>query len=41
MVVHLLQTKMEKKFFFEKVFVFLQNIHFYMEKMFLYGKKVS
>ena len=31
----------KKKFFFsKKIFVFLQNIHYLQQKMFLYGKKV-
>ena len=30
----------KKNFFFEKIFVFLQNIHFLQKKLFLYGKKV-
>ena len=38
-VVHLLQNEVGKKTFFVKIFVFLQSIHFFAEKMFLYGKK--
>ena len=35
------KPNLEKKiFFFEKIFVFLQNIHFLQKKLFLYGKKV-
>ena len=35
-----LGKKLEKKFFFfEKIYVFLQNIHFLQKKMFIYGKK--
>ena len=33
------KTKLEKKFFFGKIFVFLQNIHYLQKKIFLYGKK--
>ena len=39
-VVHLLQNLekswKKKLFFFEKIFLFLQNIHFLQKKMFLY-----
>ena len=35
-----LGKKLEKNFFFfEKIYVFLQNIHFLQKKMFIYGKK--
>ena len=42
MVVHLLQNlekSWRKNIFFEKIFVFLQNIHFLQKKMFLHWKK--
>ena len=29
----------KKNFFFGKIFVFLQNIHYLQKKIFLYGKK--
>ena len=41
MVVHLLQNKVDKKFFFEKIFVFFTKYTLFAEKkLFLYGKKV-
>ena len=41
MVVHLLQNKVDKNFFFEKIFVFFTKYTLFAEKkLFLYGKKV-
>ena len=47
MVVYLLQIYVEKKFFLEKIFVFLQNIYylqkkcFYMEQKFFTDKNIN
>ena len=34
------KPNLEKKIFFLKKYLFLQNIHFLQKKLFLYGKKV-
>lgn len=40
MVVHLLKNYVEKKFFFEKIFVYFTKYTSYAEKVFLYGKRI-
>ena len=40
MVVHLLQNQVEKKLFFEKIFVFFYKLYIICRKNVLYGKKV-
>ena len=40
MVVHLLKNYVEKKFFFEKIFVYFTKYTLYAEKVFLYGKRI-
>ena len=40
MVVHLLQTKLKKNIFFEKIFVFFTKYMLFAEKKCLYMKKI-